>query len=325
MKRRAFVLVLSGTVTSVRTLRAQPKTMRVVGYLGTNLPGPASHDLAAFRQGLSETGYVEGRNLAIEFCWAEGAYDRLPALASDLVGRKVDVIVVGGTPGIAAARDATSTIPIVFFGGGDLVAAGLVASLARPGGNLAGIGIFGRELNAKRLELLSELIPQAGMIALLLNPHRSDSEGVMRDVQEAACVIGRQLAILKVSTDGEFDTAFATLAQLRAGGLVVAADPFFNSRREQLVALAARHAVPAIYEWREFAQAGGLISYGPNLSETWRQVGVYVGRVLGGANPADLPIQRPTRFELVINLATAKALGLTIPQSILARADEAIE
>jgi putative tryptophan/tyrosine transport system substrate-binding protein len=321
MKRRAFVLVLSGAMTSARTLRAQPKAMPVVGYLGTNLPGPASHDLAAFRQGLSETGYVEGRNLAIEFRWAEGGYDRLPALVSDLVGRKVDVIVVGGTPGIAAARDATSTIPIVFFGGGDLVAAGFVASLARPGGNLTGMGIFGRELNAKRLELLSELIPQAGMIALLLNPHRSDSEGVMRDVQEAARVIGRQLAILKVSTDDEFDSAFATLAQLRAGGLVVAADPFFNSRREQLVALAARHAVPAIYEWREFAQAGGLISYGPNLSETWRQVGVYVGRVLGGANPADLPIQRPTRFELVINLATAKALGLTI----LARADEAIE
>jgi putative tryptophan/tyrosine transport system substrate-binding protein len=325
MKRRAFVLILGSAMTSARTLRAQPTTMPVVGYLGTNLPGPASHDLAAFRQGLSETGYVEGRNLAIEFRWAEGAYDRLPALASDLVGRKVDVIVVGGTPGITAARDATSTIPIVFFGGGDLVATGLVASLARPGGNLTGIGIFGRELNAKWLELLSELIPRAGMIALLLNPHRSDSEGVMRDVQEAACVIGRQLAILKVSTDSEFNSAFATLAELRAGGLVVAADPFFNSRREQLVALAARDAVPAIYEWREFAQAGGLISYGPNLSETWRQVGVYVGRVLGGANPADLPIQRPTRFELVINLGTAKALGLTIPQSILARADEVIE
>ena len=199
------------------------------------------------------------------------------------------------------------------------------SSLARPGGNLTGIGIFGRELNPKRLELLSELMPKAEIIAFLLNPNRSDTEGVMRDVQEAARVIDRQLRILKASTDSEIDAAFATLAQPRTGGLVVAADPFFNSRREKLVALAARHAVPAIYEWREFAQAGGLISYGPSLSGTYRQVGVYVGRVLAGAKPADLPIQRPTRFELVINLTTAKALGLTIPQSILARADEVIE
>ncbi len=323
MRRRAFVPILAGAMISPRTLRAQPKTVPVVGYIGTNSTGPALSDLAALRHGLSDAGYVEGQNVIIEFHWAEGHYDRLPALAADLVDRKVDVIVVGGTAGIAAAKAATSTIPIVFFGGGDLVAAGL--SLARPVGNLTGIGIFGRELNPKRLELLCELVPKAEIIAFLLNPNRSDTEGVMRDVQEAARVIDRQLRILEASADSEIDSAFATIAQARTGGLVVAADPFFNSRREKLAALAARHAVPAIYEWREFAQPGGLISYGPSLSGTYRQVGVYVGRVLAGAKPADLPIQRPTRFELVINLTTAKALGLTIPQSILARADEVIE
>jgi putative tryptophan/tyrosine transport system substrate-binding protein len=325
MRRRAFIPILAGALISPHTLCAQPKTMPVVGYVGTNLTGPALSDLAALRQGLNDAGYVEGQNVTIEFHWAEGHYDRLPALAADLVDRKVDVIVVGGTPGIAAVKAATSTIPIVFFGGGDLVAAGLVASLARPGGNLTGIGIFGRELNSKRLELLSELMPKAKIIAFLLNPDRSDTEGVMRDVQEAARVIDRQLRILKASTDSEIDAAFATLAEPPTGGLVVAADPFFNSRREKLVALAARHAVPAIYEWREFAQAGGLISYGPSLYSTYRQIGVYVGRILAGAKPAELPIQRPTRFELVINLVTAKALGLTIPQSILGRADELIE
>jgi putative tryptophan/tyrosine transport system substrate-binding protein len=325
MKRRAFVLVLSGAMTSARGLRAQQNSVPVVGYLGTNLLGPASQDFAAFRQGLSEAGYVEGKNLSVDLRWAGASYDRMPALASDLVGRKVDVIVVGGTRAIAAAKAATSTIPIVFFGGGDLVASGIVASLARPGGNITGIGIFGRELNPKRLELLAELIPRPESIGLLLNPSMSDSEEVMRDVQEAARVIGRQLSILKASTESEIDAAFATLVQLRTGGLVVPADPFFNGQRKQIVSLAARHAVPAIYEWREIALVGGLISYGPSLTGTWRQVGAYVGRVLAGANPADLPIQRPTLFELVINLKTAKALGLTIPQSVLARADEVIE
>ena len=320
MKRRDLVLLLGGTLASARALRAQQRAMPVVGYIVV-----ASPDVAAFRQGLSDTGYVEGQNLAIEFQSAEGHYDRLPALAAHFVDRKVDVIVVGSTPGIAAAKAATSTIPIVFSGGGDLVAAGLITSLARPGGNLTGIGIFGRELQPKRLELLSELIPQAEIIALLLNPNRSDTELLLRDMQEAARIINRQLRILKASTDSEIDAAFVTLAQSRTDGLVVAADAFLGSRREKLVALAARHAVPAIYEWREFAQAGGLISYGPSSPGIYRQVGVYVGRVLAGAKPADLPIQRPTRFELVINLKTAQALGLTIPQSILARADEVIE
>jgi putative tryptophan/tyrosine transport system substrate-binding protein len=286
MNRRELVVLLGGAFASTRALHAQQKAKPVVGYLGTNLPGPASSDVAAFRQGLGDAGYIEGQNLAIEFRWAEGQYDRLPALATELVNRKVDLIVAAGTSGIAAAKAATSTIPIVFFGGGDLVATGIVSSLARPGGNLTGIGIFGRELNPKRLELLSELIPKAEIIGLLLNPNRSDTQVLLRDMQERARMIDRQLRILKASTDGEINSAFATLAESRTDGLVVAADSFFNSRRENLVALAAAHAVPAIYEWREFAQAGGLISYGPSLSGTYRQVGAYV-RWSQASRPAD--------------------------------------
>ena len=263
--------------------------------------------------------------MAIEFRWAEGHYDRLPALAADLVARKVDLIFVSGSSGTAAARDATSTIPIVFAGGGDLVAAGLVAGLARPGGNLTGVSVFGRELHPKRLQLLSEVVPQVEAIALLVNPTNVTSESVVRDTQEAARANGRRLAILNAGTESEIDAALAALVQEHAGALIVASDPFLNSRREQIVALAARHAVPAIYDWREYAEAGGLMSYGPSLTDIYRQAGVYAGRVLAGAKPADLPIQQPARFELVINLKTAKALGLTIPPSILGRADEVIE
>jgi putative ABC transport system substrate-binding protein len=299
--------------------------MPVIGFLGSTSPGPAAPLLAAFHQGLHEAGYVEGRNVAIEYRWAEGQYDRLPELAADLVGRKVDVIATSGGPVPArAAKNATAKIPIVFVTG-DAVGDGLVVSLARPGGNLTGFSVVAGELNPKRLDLLSELVPQAGVIALLVNPNNPNAERIMRDVREAARDKGLQFHILKASTEGEIDAAFAALVQLHAGALVVGADPFFASRGDQLVALAARHAVPAIYWGREFAAAGGLISYGPSVTGMYHQAGVYVGRILAGAKPADLPVQQPTRFELVVNLKTAKALGLTVPQSILARADEVIE
>jgi len=281
--------------------------------------------LAAFQQGLRDAGWLEGQNVAIEYRWAEGRYDRLPTLADDLVRRQVDVIVTGNSNGIAAAKGATSTIPIVFFGGGDLVADGLIDSLARPGGNLTGISIMGAELGPKRLDLLSEVVPQATMIALLVNPASKGAETQIRDAQEVARAKGLQLAILKAGADEDFETAFGSLARLHAGGLVVGGDLFFDTRREELVALAARYAVPAIYEWREFADLGGLISYGASQTGLMRQVGAYVGRILAGAKPADLPVQQPTRFELVVNLKTANALGLTVPPSILARADEVIE
>jgi len=320
------VLLLGGAMMVTRALRGQQKAMPVIGFLSSVSPGPLAGFVSAFRQGLSEAGYVEGQNLAIEYSWAEGRYDRLPALAAELVDRKIDMIVTtGGTVSARAAKSATSTIPIVSVFGGDPVADGLVASFARPGGNLTGLSILVRELMPKRLELLTELIPQAGVIALLVNPSNPNAERIIPEVQEAARAKGVPLHVLKAGTEGEIDAAFATLVQLHAGALVVAADPYFNSRREQLVTLAARHAVPAIYEWREFATAGGLISYGTSLLAVYRQVGIYTGRVLKGEKPADLPVQQPTTFELVVNLNTAKALGLTVPPSILSRADEVIE
>jgi len=323
--RREFVVGLCTALVWPFAGRAQQKAMPVIGYLDIGSPGPGAPYVAAFHQGLSETGYVEGQNLAIEYRWAEGRYDRLPGMAADLVGRNVDVIKTGGTSAILAVKSATSTIPIVFLGGGDPVAAGLVASLARPGGNLTGVTFMSTELMPKRLELLSELVPESKVIALLANPDNPAAERIIRDVQEAARVKGVQLPILKAGTEGEIDTAFATLVELHAGALVVGGDPFFGNWREQLVALASRHAVPAIYTRREFAASGGLISCGPSLTAGFRQTGIYAGKILKGAKPADLPVQQPTRFELVINLKTAKALGLTVPQTLLARADEVIE
>src|SRR6516162_5820903 len=325
MTRREFNLLVAGAIAWTQPLRAQQKTLPVIGWLGIASPGPAAPFVAAFRQGLNEGGYVEGQNVAIEYRWAEGHYDRLPALATDLVGRKVDVIATGSLAGLQAAKSATSTIPVVFFGGGDLVALGLVASLARPGGNLTGFTTMSLELNPKRLELLSELVPQARVIALLANPNNPQTEAVIRDVRDAARAKGVQLHILQADTEGEIDDAFAALVQLHAGALVVMGDAFFFSRREQLVALASRHAVPAIYDVHEYAAAGGLISYGPSLTGLWRKVGIYAGKILKGTKPVDLPVQQPTTFELVINLTTAKELLLTIPPSILARADEVIE
>jgi putative ABC transport system substrate-binding protein len=297
----------------------------VIGYLGNTSAGTAAPFVAALRQGLRETGYVEGQNVTIEYRWAEGRYDRLPALAADLVARKVDVIVASAGTGIAAAKGATSTIPIVFFGGGDLVAAGLVASLARPGGNLTGVSSMNVELMPKRLELLSELVPQARVIALLVYPNNPSAEGIIGEMQEATRAKTVQLLVLKAGTESEIDAAFVTLVQRQAGGLAIGADPFFFTRREQLVALAARHAVPAIYDVREFAAAGGLASYGASLTAANPQLGIYAGRILRGAKPADLPVQQPTTFDLVVNLKTANALGLTVPPSILVRADEVIE
>ncbi len=326
MNRRELLLLLGSAMIAARAAGAQQRAMPVIGYLQSGAAGPSAPFLAALRRGLSETGYVEGQNLSIEYRWAEGSYDRLPELAADLVRRRVDVIATGGGPPAAlAAKDATSTIPIVFIVGADPVELGLVASLARPGGNLTGASMLITELNPKRLELLSELVPQARVIGLLVNPNTPIAEGDIRNVQEAARTKGLQLHIVKARTEGEIDAAFATLVQLHASALVVGGDAFFNSRREQLVTLASRHAIPAIYFSREVAVAGGLISYGPSIPSAYRQAGAYVGRILAGTKPADLPVQQPTTFELVVNLETAKALGLTVPPSILARADEVIE
>jgi putative ABC transport system substrate-binding protein len=328
--RRAFLLTAVANLLIVPLgVRAQQKAIPVIGVLNTGSPGPSSEPfMAAFRQGLSEVGYVEGQNLAIEYRWAEGHYDRLPALAADLVGRKVDLIMAGSPPGALAAKGATSTIPIVFRSGADPVGDGLVANLARPGGNLTGVSMLNDGLTAKRLELLSELLPRARVIALLVNPNtpnNATAERIIQDVKEAARKNGLQLHVLKASSESEIDTAFAFLVQLHAGALVVGADPFLTGRREQLVALASRHAVPSIYAWREFAASGGLISYGASLTSALRLLGAYAGKILKGAKPADLPVEQATAFELVINLKTAKALGLTVPQSLLARADEVIQ
>jgi len=326
MKRRELMLLLGGAMVVAGPLSARQKAMPVIGFLSGGSPGPAAPYVAAFQQGLSETGYVEGQNLAIEYRWAEGSYDRLPALAADLVGRKVDVIVAtGGIPPLLAAKNATLTIPIVFSAIGDPVAAGLVASLARPSGNITGFSDMAVALMSKRLELLSELIPHAKIIALLVNPNSPTAESFIQKAQEGARGKAVQLAILRAGIEGEIETAFRSLMQLGAGAIVVVADPFFLLQREQLVALASRHAVPAIYPFREFAAAGGLISYGINNIAVLGQVGMYAGRILKGEKPADLPVQQPTKFELVINLRTVQALGLTVPQSILVRADEVIE
>ena len=313
-------------MTAVRALRAQQKAIPVIGFLNGTSPDAAAPFVAAFRQGLNESGYVDGQNAAIEYRFGEGRDDRLPALVADLVGRNVDVIVAaGGAPLALAAKSATSTLPIVFTGVGDPVALGLVASLARPGGNVTGFSLLSVELTPKRLELVSELVPWAGVIGLLVNPNNPQTEGVVRDVQEAARAKRVELPVLKAGVDSEIDAAFASLVQQQVGALVVQADAFFTSRRGKLVALAARKGVPAIYALREFSAAGGLISYGSSLTATYRQAGIYAGRILEGAKPADLPVQQPTTFELVVNLKTANALGLTVPPSILARANEVIE
>jgi len=326
MRRRAFVGLL-GVATFVWPVwvSAQQKAMPVIGFLASTSPRPAEPSVPAFREGLSETGYVEGQNVAIEYRWAEERYDRLPALAADLAGRHVDVIAAIAIPAALAAKNATATTPIVFAIGVDPVEVGLVTSLARPGGNVTGVTFMNVELMAKRLELLSELVPQAEAIALLVNPNFPQTERIIRDVQEAARTKNVRLDVLKASTESEIDAAFASLVQLHAGALMVSNDPVFFDQRDQLLTLSSRHVVPTIYAWREFTEAGGLISYGTNRTSSYRVAAIYVGKILKGAKLADLPVQQPKTFELVVNLKTAKALGLTVPPSILARADEVIE
>jgi putative tryptophan/tyrosine transport system substrate-binding protein len=326
MRRREIILVLLGgaIIASPRAaVCAEQKAMPVVALLHFASPGPFAYQVDALRQGLAENGYVDGKNVVIETRWAEGHLERLPALAADLVAAKVDVIVAAGGPPAKAAKNATSAIPIVFSMGIDPVAEGLVTSLAHPGGNLTGLSILAGALPPKRLELLFELVPSAKAIALLVNPNES-SEWVPA-VQKAARAKGVELLILKASNQGEIDAAFAALAGLHADALIEGDAVLFMARRKQLVALEKRYRVPAIGRFREFADAGGLISYGPDLTEINRQLGVYAAKILNGARPADLPVQQPTKFQLVINLGTAKALGLTVPQLLLAQADEVIE
>jgi len=324
MRRRDFViLLLGGSVFSPREGRAQQHS---IGFLSAGSADAYAPFVAAFRSALNEAGYIEGRNLAIEFRWAEGHYDRLPELTADLVRSKVEVIATSGGDIVAgAAKAATAEIPIVFISGGDPVARGFVPSLARPGGNMTGVSLLVIELVPKRLELVRELVPGAAVIAGLINPKNSNAGRNVAALQEAARAKGVQLHVVEASSEGDFETAFASLASLQAGALVVGADPFFNTRRSQIVALAARHSVPAIYEWREFVDAGGLISYGPSLTGVYRQIGTYVGRILSGEKPADLPVVQPTLFDLVVNLKTAKTLSLAVPPVILARADEVVE
>ena len=325
--RRNFITLL-GSAAAIYPLaaRAQQSAMPVIGFLGSESSDLFVSRLPAFRQGLGETGYVEGQNLAIEYRWAEGQNDRLPALAIDLVRHQVTVIVVNGVPGTRAAKAATTTIPIVSMTGSDLVQLGLVASLNRPGSNLTGVTTLGAEVGPKRLELLHEMVPTATVIAALINPTNPTLAATeSRDLQAAARTLGLRLDVLNASTERDFDTAFSTLGRLRAGGFVIGSDIFFSARSEQLGALTVRHAVPTIFQHREFATAGGLMSYGGSVTDQYRQVGVYTGRILKGEKPADLPIQQSTKVELIINLKTAKTLGLTIPLPLLGLADEVIE
>jgi ABC-type uncharacterized transport system substrate-binding protein len=326
MQRRKFITLLGGATTWPMATHAQQSGMPVIGYLGVSSPDLYADRLRAFRQGLNETGYVEGRNVAIEFRWADSRLDRLPAMVGDLVHRQVAVIVAAGTAdGARAARAATTTIPIVFSIGADPVEIGLVASLNRPGGNLTGVTVLNVEVVSKRVELLHMLLPAAVRFAALVNPANPVSDSVATNMDAAARKLGLQMNVLNASSSSEIDTAFATLVQRGATALVMSGDQLMFSRREQIVALAARHSIPTIYDRREFAAAGGLMSYGASILDAHRQIGVYTGRILKGQKPADLPVMQSTKFELVINLKTAKALGLEVPPTLLARADEVIE
>jgi putative ABC transport system substrate-binding protein len=327
MKRRNFIGLAGAVAAWPFAARAQRPSSPVVGFLGTTSPEGYATFVDGFQLGLKEAGFVDGNNVATIYRWAEGHYDRLPGLAADLVSRNVSVIVAtGGLPSSLAAKQATESIPIVFTLGSDPVKFGLVSSLNRPNGNITGVTLFAYLLDAKRVELMHELVPGASVVALLVNPNNAaQAEAQLADVEAAVQKFGQQLIILKAGNDTEIDSAIAGLAERKVGVLLVSADPLFLARREQLVALVARYAIPSIYEWRQFAEAGGLMSYGINLADAYRQAGVYAGKILKGAKPGDLPVLQPTKFELVINLKTAKTLGLTVPNTMLVAADQVIE
>jgi len=326
MRRREFIALVGVAAAWPNAARSQQQTMPLIGFLNSASAREWAHLVGAFRRGLNEVGYVEGQNVLIDYRWAEGLYDRLPALAEELARRPVSVLVAtGGATSVLAAKAATTTIPIVFSSGSDPVKFGLVASLNRPGGNATGVSFLLDTLGSKRLELLRELLPSAKLIAALINPDNVGTEIQLQDLRKAARATAQQLLFLNANSEGDIDTAFAAIAEKRADAIVVTPDPFFLSRRERIVALAARHAIPAIYEWREFVEAGGLMSYGPSATEMYRLIGVYTGRILNGAKPAELPVLQPTMFELVINASTAKAIGLNIPPAFFGRADEVIE
>jgi len=326
MRRWGFIFAIGAAATWPFAASTQQMPLPVIGFLSALSSAANDQMVEAFHDGLKESGYVVGQNVTIDFRWADGRYDRLPGLAAELVRRNAAVIVAsGGNVSALAAKAATTSIPVVFTAAADPVANGLVVSLSRPGGNLTGNGTLTVELDAKRLELLRELLPSARLVGALVNPDRPGAESQARDIETAARTLGQQLLVLYARSEQDFETVFARLTERRAGALLVAADPFFSSRREQLAGLAARHAIPAIYQWREFVEAGGLISYGPSRLEAYRGAGIYVGRILKGAKPGDLPVQQPATFELVVNARAAKALGIAIPPSVLARADEVIE
>jgi putative ABC transport system substrate-binding protein len=322
MRRREFIALLGGASVAW-PLAAQQPAMRPIGLLSARAPG--SSEMAALRQGLAENGYVEGRNITIEYRWAEGQFDRLPALAAELVERRVPVIITTGLTSALAAKAATATIPLVFMAADDPVKFGLVASLSRPGGSATGLNLLTSELTTKRLELARELLPRAATVAVLVNPRSPEAEPQLRDLQTTARAIGQQLRILNASSESEIEAAFATVMNERDAALLVTNDPLFISRLDQLVALAARHSVPTIYDRRAYTVAGGLLSYGTDYLDGYRKLGVYAAKILNGAKPADLPVEQSTKFELVINLRTAKELGLEVPATLIARADEVIE